>query len=99
MATKSQAKAPAHPDAPKGFELALYNFYDFVIFSCPPGPKFLHNGWVINLQKCLMPIYCVFLMVHFQNFSAPMVFYSVLHGTYGLIWLSKHLAMPDPAWN
>lgn len=27
-----------------------------------------------------------------------MVMYGVLHGSYGIIWLIKHFAMPDPSW-
>jgi len=65
------------------------------MFRLPPGPQFINNGWVINLQKCMMPVWVTFLMLHFQNFSPGMVMYAVLHGTYGLIWLCKHLAMPD----
>lgn len=46
-----------------------------------------------------MPVYCVALMMIFENYSPGMVMYGVLHGTYGVIWLVKHLAMPDPSWN
>jgi hypothetical protein len=70
-----------------------------VIFNFGPGPNFLNNGWVINLQKCGMPIYLWFLMWYYQNYTVGMVIYSVMHGTYGMVWFAKHLAMPDPAWN
>ncbi len=62
------------------------------------GPKFIKQAWVINLQKGGTALFVYGLMVAWDNFSAAAWTYLALHGTYGLIWLIKHVTMPDPGW-
>lgn len=68
------------------------------MYDIPPGPKCLKLHAVINLQKVGMPIYLVGLMLYFNNFSDVMCLYSVMHGSYGLLWYLKHIAFPDKTY-
>ena len=42
-----------------------------------------------------MPFYLLGLMWYFNNFSEAMLTYTVLHGTYGVLWYVKHRVFPD----
>ena len=37
-------------------------------------------------------------MLYFQNFSDEMYLYTVMHGSYGLLWYLKHVAFPDKTY-
>jgi protein-S-isoprenylcysteine O-methyltransferase Ste14 len=54
---------------------------------------------LINIHKGGVLVLCALLMVFYQNFSMDAMVYTALHGSYGLLWLLKHYAFPDPAWN
>ncbi len=45
-----------------------------------------------------MLIYCVVLMLIYQNWSWRAILYSGVHGSYGLIWLFKDFYFPDKSW-
>ncbi len=62
------------------------------------GPRVLKAAWVINLQKGGTLPFVLLLMVLSDNFSVAAWVYLGLHGSYGLLWLLKHFAFPDPAW-
>ena len=65
------------------------------MYDIPPGPKFIPLHIVVNLQKFGMPFYLLALILYFQNFSEQMLTYTVLHGSYGLLWYLKHKVFPD----
>ncbi len=67
------------------------------MYEVPPGPKFVTVSTVVNIQKVGMPIYLLGLVLYFQNFSQPMLTYSVMHGSYGILWYLKHIVFPDPS--
>ena len=71
---------------------------NFVMYEMPPGPKCLSLHAVINLQKVGMIFYLGLLMVHFNNFSDDMCLYTVMHGSYGILWYMKHVAFPDKTY-
>ena len=62
------------------------------------GPKILKAAWVINLQKGGTLPFVLLLMVLYDNYSPAAWVYLGLHGSYGLCWLIKHFAFPDPGW-
>jgi len=37
-------------------------------------------------------------MYYFQNFSIPVIVYTALHGSYGIIWIFKDMLMPDKSF-
>jgi protein-S-isoprenylcysteine O-methyltransferase Ste14 len=62
------------------------------------GPKWIKAAWVINLQKAGTLPFVLLLMWLYGNYSTAAWVYLGLHGSYGLIWLLKHLAFRDPNW-
>mmetsp|Transcript_26319 Transcript_26319/g.18674 ORF Transcript_26319/g.18674 Transcript_26319/m.18674 type:complete len:234 (+) Transcript_26319:200-901(+) len=46
-----------------------------------------------------MPFYLFALMVYFDNWSLGAWCYLILHGSYGVIWLSKDRITPDPLFD
>lgn len=63
------------------------------------GPKVLKLSWVINFQKGGTFPFVLALMWWFDNWSTSAWLYLALHGSYGLCWLLKHFALPDPKWD
>ena len=45
-----------------------------------------------------MPFYLLWLMWYYNNYSDVMCLYSVMHGSYGLLWYMKHIAFPDKTY-
>lgn len=62
------------------------------------GPKLVKAAWVINCQKALTGPFVFALMAYYGNFSVEAWVYLAIHGGYGLLWLMKDLAFPDPSW-
>jgi protein-S-isoprenylcysteine O-methyltransferase Ste14 len=63
------------------------------------GPRVLNAAWVINLQKGGTLPFVLFLMWRFDVWTSAAWTYAALHGSYGLCWLLKEIAFPDPNWN
>jgi len=60
------------------------------------GPRWLKLAWVINFQKlATIPLFGVFI-AWYHNTSAAAWIYLAMHGTYGVVWVIKDLAFPDP---
>ena len=68
------------------------------MYELPPGPKLFNLHQVINIQKVGMIFYLVLLQIYFDNFSDVMCLYTVMHGSYGILWYMKHLAFPDKTY-
>ncbi len=62
------------------------------------GPRLLKMAWVINLQKGTTLLFVAALMIACDNYSTAAWVYLALHGSYGLVWLLKHLAFRDAGW-
>ena len=62
------------------------------------GPRPWKLAWVVNLQKGgTLIVYLA--MIWAYGASGPAVWVMLaLHGSYGLIWIMKDLAFPDPSW-
>ncbi|CDW85208.1 duf1295 domain containing protein [Stylonychia lemnae] len=73
----------------------LLEFLDWFFFNMPPGPKIVKVSFVVNSQKVLMPIYLIFLIKYYENYSDQMILYSIMHGSYGIFWYMKHVFFPD----
>lgn len=71
---------------------------NFFMYDLPPGPKCLSLHAVINLQKVGMLFYLVGLMWWFENYTDDMCLYTVMHGSYGMLWYMKHVAFPDKTY-
>lgn len=62
------------------------------------GPRLLRLSWVINAQKGGTALFVGGLMWLYGNTSPEAWIYLALHGSYGLCWVVKDLAFPDPRW-
>lgn len=62
------------------------------------GPRPWKLAWVVNFQKAGTFAFLGILMWFYSNTSTAAWIYLALHGSYGLAWIIKDLAFPDPAW-
>lgn len=62
------------------------------------GPRPWTFAQVIDFQKAGTPVFLLGLMVFYDAWGTREWLYFALHGGYGLVWLIKDLAFPDPAW-
>lgn len=85
--------APASPAVRRLTALAAWLSEDFL-----GGPRPFRMAWVINAQKATTALFVAALMLAYRNFSTAAFVYLALHGTYGLLWLTKHFAFPDRRW-
>ncbi|KAL4491851.1 hypothetical protein ABPG72_006106 [Tetrahymena utriculariae] len=76
----------------------LHKFKTYLIEDFIGGPKLLQMNWIINLTKGLTPLFVVFLMYYYQNFSLGAYCYLILHGSYGILWLVKDYMFPDKSF-
>ncbi|TXH87787.1 MAG: DUF1295 domain-containing protein [Rhodoferax sp.] len=62
------------------------------------GPRPWKFAWVINFQKTGTFFFLGALMWWYGQTSVAAWVYLALHGTYGLVWMLKDMAFPDPNW-
>ena len=94
--TKSLSAAHATP-AP-AWAVGMRKFTDYLSKDFLGGPRPWKFAWIINFQKGGSFFFLGFLIWYYQNTSTAAWIYLALHGGYGLVWLIKDLAFPDPNW-
>jgi hypothetical protein len=62
------------------------------------GPRVLKLAWVINAHKAGTAPFIAGLMWWYGNTTIAAWVYLGLHGSYGLSWLIKDMALPDRGW-
>ena len=62
------------------------------------GPRPWKLAWVVNFQKAGTFFFLGFLIWYYHNTSTAAWVYLAMHGSYGLVWILKDIAFPDPAW-
>lgn len=62
------------------------------------GPRPWKLAWIVNAQKAGTFLAIGLMMAWYDNDSTAAWIYLALHGSYGLVWIIKDLAFPDPAW-
>ena len=62
------------------------------------GPRPCPVAWIINFQKGGTFLFLGGLMAWYHNTSPGAWIFLAMHGTYGVVWLLKDLAFPDPGW-
>lgn len=73
-------------------------YRDFLSDDLLGGPKVLKAAWVINAQKGGTLVFVLALMWAYDCWTPTAWTYAALHGSYGLCWLLKDTAFPDPNW-
>ncbi|KAL4484604.1 hypothetical protein ABPG74_019781 [Tetrahymena malaccensis] len=71
-------------------ELRNYIYYD--LFETR---KVVKAKTLANLFKGTIFLFVIFLMYIYQNFQLQSYIYLTLHGSYGLLWVSKSFVFPD----
>jgi len=62
------------------------------------GRRLVKLAWVINFQKlATIPLLAIFIF-KYHNFSAAAWIYMAMQSSYGLVWIIKDLAFPDPSF-
>ena len=82
---------------------SLRRYNDHMMFDLLGGPRPWKLSWVINLQKAgTFPVLALLMWYYAERTpaaTAPAAWiYLALHGSYGLVWLLKDMAFPDPNW-
>ena len=76
----------------------MRHFTNWLTQDIGGGPRPWKFSWVINFQKCGTFFFLGWLIWLYDNHSTGAWIYLALHGTYGLVWLLKDMAFPDPNW-
>lgn len=102
MSTRVDDAATVRPAAP-GWALGARRINDWLMFDCLGGPRPWKLAWVINFQKAGTFPVLLLLMAYYSTrtpaATAPATWtYVAMHGSYGLVWLLKDFAFPDPNW-
>jgi protein-S-isoprenylcysteine O-methyltransferase Ste14 len=82
----------------RSLALRIRHWTDFLTTDFLGGPRLWKFSHVINFQKAGTPVFLLLLMAAYGAWSTREWVYLALHGGYGLVWLIKDLAFPDPAW-
>lgn len=89
---------PTHATPAPAWAAAMRTFTDYLSKGFLGGPRPWKLSWVINFQKAGSFFFFGLLMWYYQNTSTAAWVYLALHGSYGVVWLIKDMAFPDPNW-
>ena len=83
--------------------LRMRRFNDWALHDVGGGPRPLKFAWVINTQKAGTFLFLGLMMVLYAGrtpaaTSTAAWIYLAMHGSYGLVWVMKDVAFPDPNW-
>jgi protein-S-isoprenylcysteine O-methyltransferase Ste14 len=73
-------------------------FTDWYLHRIPGGAGRTAPRVPINLHKGTVGLLVLALMLRAGDFTLAAWLYLVLHGSYGVFWIVKDVAFPDPAW-
>lgn len=91
---------PMPTNRPAGPDLAasLYRATEHLSVDLLGGPRPWKLAWVVNAQKAGMLPFLLGLAWWTGNDAPAAWTYLALHGGYGIVWLLKDIAFPDPRW-
>jgi protein-S-isoprenylcysteine O-methyltransferase Ste14 len=89
--------------AAPAWAVAMRRFNNRLMYDLGGGPRPWKFSWIINFQKGGTFLFLGALMWLYSArtpaaTSTAAWIYLALHGTYGLAWLVKDFAFPDPGW-
>jgi len=98
----TSGSAPQGPDGGAARErscaASIRAWTDWLTVDFGGGPRPWRFNQVIDFQKAGTPVLLLALMAAYDAWGTREWVYFALHGGYGLVWLIKDLAFPDPAW-
>jgi protein-S-isoprenylcysteine O-methyltransferase Ste14 len=71
---------------------------DYLVHDFLGGPRPWKLAWIINFQKAGTFVFLLALIAYYGNTSTNVWIYTAMQGSYGLVWIMKDLAFPDPNW-
>ncbi|MBT8087644.1 MAG: hypothetical protein KJO46_06385, partial [Gammaproteobacteria bacterium] len=77
---------------------AMHRTTDHLVTDFLGGPRPWKFAWVINFQKAGTFVFLLGLIAWYENYSTNAWIYTAMHGSYGLVWILKDVAFPDPGW-
>ena len=100
---RTQVVASPEPAAPRRSSRATWAettsaFNDWYLHRIPGGMGRTCPRAPINLHKALVGPLVLALMLARGDFSLAAFLYLALHGSYGILWVVKDVAFPDPSW-
>lgn len=90
--------AIATPNAAPAWARGMRRVNDHLSQDFLGGPRPWKLSWVVNFQKAGTFAFLGALIWYYGNTSTAAWIFLALHGSYGLVWILKDLAFPDPAW-
>jgi len=97
MTVPDAATLPAAAAAPR-WAVAIRRGSDYLSRDFLGGPRPWKMAWVINFQKAGTFLFLGLLIAYYRNTSTGAWLYLAMHGSYGLCWVLKDVAFPDPGW-
>ena len=94
----SATSAPPLPVSTPAWAAGMRRFTDYVSRDFLGGPRPWKLAWVINFQKAGSFVFLGLLLVMYGNTSKAAWVYVAMQGGYGIAWILKDLAFPDPSW-
>lgn len=98
MSVQTEPGAAPEATAAPRWAVKMRAISNYLSQDCLGGPRPWKFAWVVNFQKAGTFIFLGLLMAWYQNTSTAAWIYLALHGSYGVVWLIKDLAFPDPNW-
>lgn len=96
--TAASQTTPSLATPPPAWAVAMRRFTDYLSKDFLGGPRPWKFSWVINFQKAGSFLFFGLLIWYYQNTSTAAWVYLAMHGSYGLVWILKDTAFPDPNW-
>ena len=93
----TEAPRPVQAEPPAWAALAS-RITEHVMYDLGGGPRPWKLAWVIDFQKAGTFPFLGLLMAWYGDAGAAAWVYLGLHGGYGVAWIIKDIAFPDPAW-
>ena len=86
------------PTEPPAWAAVTGRVIHYVMNDFGGGRRLLKLAWVINFQKLgTIPLFAFFIF-KYHNSSAAAWIYTAMQSSYGLVWIIKDLAFPDPGF-
>jgi protein-S-isoprenylcysteine O-methyltransferase Ste14 len=90
-------------EVPPPWAARMNRMNNWLLYDLGGGPRPLKFAWLIDAQKGLTLPVLLGLMWYYAEktpwaTSRAAFVYTALHGAYGLVWMLKAVAFPDPNW-
>ncbi|MDR3634466.1 MAG: DUF1295 domain-containing protein [Isosphaeraceae bacterium] len=95
---EDQRRTDVVPTPAPAWAATLGRYTQWAIADIGGGPRPWKLAWVIDFQKTGTFPFLGLLIAWYHNTSTAAWIYLAMHGSYGLVWMIKDLAFPDPSW-